>query len=351
MIKRIGVCLVAALMGLWGAAGVALAKDELVVYSGRSDKFVKPVVEEFTKRTGIEVLLHNASSTELLNKMRVEGERTQADLYLSNDAGNLEMGGQLGLFQPLPAALTQQVDARWRSPDNTWLGLSARARVLVVNTKAKDIGFVKSVFDLADPRLKGRLAITNSANESYVAGVTVYMEAAGKDKTQAWLKGMKENVGKSVFSKHGQVVNAVAEGKYAVGLVNHYYIYRYFDEAAKGRDKDKDKDKDVVLDKDAIRILVPDQGADGMGVAWNVAGVAISKHTKKRELAEKFVSYLASPEGQKIFAEANYEYPTRADVPTAAGLPKNMKVADVPLSKLGPERDATLDLIEAAGMP
>ncbi len=348
-IKQIG--LVLGLLA--GAAGVAQAAGDLVVYSGRSDKLVKPVVEAFTAETGIKVTLHSASSTELLNKLRVEGARTQADLYLSNDAGNLEIGGQLGLFEPLPKATAESVDARWRAPDDTWVGLSARARVLVVNRQAEDVDFVKSIFDLADPRLQGRLAITNSANESFVAGVTVYMEAAGKEKTRAWLQGMKDNVGKSVFAKHGQVVNAVAEGKYAVGLVNHYYIFRYLNQQIKDTDKDKDVDKahEAGLVKDAIRILVPDQGADGMGVAWNVAGVAVSKHSKHKDLAKKFVSFLVSEKGQKIFAEVNFEYPTRADVPTAPGLVKDIKVADVPMSKLGPERGATIDLIEAVGMP
>ncbi len=337
MVKRVGLVLISAVMGLVSAGSFAAGKDELVVYSGRSDSFVKPVVEAFTKQTGIQVILHNASSTELLNKLRVEGERTEADLYLSNDAGNLQLGSELGLFQPLPEASTKLVDARWRAPDNTWLGLSARARVLVVNTKVKDLDFIKSVFDLADPRLKGRLGITNAANESFVAGTTVYMLAAGKEKTRNWLQGLKDNAGKTVFDKHGKIVSAVAEGKLDVGLVNHYYIYRHLNEQPNA----------------PIRIVLPDQGEQGMGVAWNVAGVAVSKYTQKKELAEKFVAFLVSEEGQKIFAEVNEEYPTRAGVPVAARLPTpaSVKVANVPLSKLGPERDATLDLIDAVGMP
>lgn len=127
---------------------------------------------------------------------------------------------------------------------------------LVVNNRAKDLGFIKSVFDLADPRLKGRLGITNSANESFVAGATVYMLAAGK-KTRDWLQGLKDNVGKSVFDKHGKIVSAVAEGKLDVGLVNHYYIYRHLDEQPNA----------------PIRILLPDQGEQGiewrgMSPAW-----------------------------------------------------------------------------------
>jgi len=169
---------------------VQAAADELVVYSGRSDKFVKPVVKAFTKETGIKVILHSAKSTALLNKLKIEGERTHADLYLSNDAGNLQLGSQMGLFQPLPKNIVDVIAPKLRAEDDTWVGLSARARVLVANTKV-DTSFIKSVFDLADPRLKGRIAVTHSGNGSFIAGVTVYMEAAGVEQTRLWLEERK----------------------------------------------------------------------------------------------------------------------------------------------------------------
>ena len=311
------------------------AADELVIYSGRKDTFVAPVVEKFTEQTGIKVMLHSGESTSLLNKMQIEGARTQADLYLSNDAGNLQKGSDLGLFAAMPEALVKAVPATLRAADNSWVGLSARARVLVVNKNAKGLDWVKSVFDLADPRLKGRLGITHSANESYLAGVSVYMESVGEAKTRAWLQGMKDNVDGQVFNKHSKIVAAVANGQKDVGLVNHYYIYRH-------------------LAKDAnapVEIRLPDQ--DGMGVAWNVAGVAVSKYSDQQALAQKFVEFVVSEQGQKIFAEANSEYPTRPGVAAAAEVPAagSYKVADVPMARLGPMRDATIDLIESVGMP
>ena len=333
--KRSIVAATVAVMGLGPVA--AAAAEELVVYSGRKDQFVEPVIEAFTEATGIKVLLHSGKATALLNKLQIEGARTEADLYLSNDAGNLEKGSEMGLFHAIDSKIVDQIPAALRAEDNTWVGLSARARVLVVNTEAKDLDWVKSVFDLADPRLDGRLAITHSANESYIAGVTVYQEVAGDAKVESWLKGMKDNVDGDVFNKHSKTVAAVAEGKKDIGLVNHYYIYRHM---AKNPN-------------DPIKVVMPDQGKDGMGVAWNVAGIAISKHSDKKAAAEKFVSFLVSEEGQKVFAEANSEYPTREGVAAAAEVvpADSYKVADVPMSKLGQRRDATIDLIEKVGMP
>lgn len=311
--------------------------ESLVVYSGRSDKFVQPVIDRFTQKTGIKVVLHAAESTALLNKLKLEAEKTQADLFISNDAGNLQIGSNQSLFRPVPVSLAASIDPKWRAADNSWVGLSARARVLVVNKNNPTAMGVKSVFELADPKWKGRVGLTTATNESFVAGATVYMEAAGKERVASWLKGLKANVGEEVFPKHGNVVSAVAEGRKDVGLVNHYYFYRHLD-----------KDPNA-----PIAIVMPDQGQNGMGVAWNVAGAAISKYTRHPAAAEKLMEFLISEEGQKIFAEVNDEYPTRANVHASSKVPArdSYKTSNVPLSKLGEQRDATLSLIEQAGMP
>ena len=313
------------------------ASDEIIVFSGRSDKFIKPAIKVFTEQTGIKVSLHNAKSTALINKLRLETRHTQADLFISNDAGNLQIGSELNLFQRIPEKVISVIPKNFRAADNSWVGLSARARVLVVNKNAADIGFVNSVFDLANPKLKSRLAITNSTNESYIAGATVYMLATDTNKTRNWLAGMKANVGSDVFNKHSKIVKAVAKGKKDIGLVNHYYIYRYL---AKHPDA-------------PIRIILPDQQKDQIGVAWNVAGIAISKYTKKKKAAIKFIEFLVSEKGQALFAEVNREYPTRPNIASAPEVPPvdSFKVAKIPMYELGKKRNATIDLIEEVGMP
>ena len=327
--------LTSALLILTGVNSVSA--DELVIYSGRSDRFVKPVVKAFTKKTGIKAVVHSGSSTALLNKLKLEAERTSADIYISNDAGNLQKGNEFKLFQAVKQNLTEQIPANYCAPNNHWVGLSARARVLVVNSQQTNTDFVKSVFDLADPRLKGKLGITHSSNESYIAGVTVYMQKAGKEKTAAWLKGMKQNVDGSVFNKHSKIVKAVASGKKWIGLVNHYYIYRHLE-----------KHPDA-----AIKIVLPDQEENGMGIAWNVAGAAISRYSKNKILADKFMAFVISEEGQELFAKVNREYPTRKGVAAASMIPAagSYHVADVPMVQLGEQRNATIDLIESIGMP
>lgn len=323
---------------LWlSSIAIHAADAQLVVYSSRSDKFVKPIMSTFTRQSGIEVVLHSGNSTALLNKLRLEKDRTKADLYLSNDAGNLQKASDLNLLKPISANLVQAIPERYRATDNTWIGLSARARVLVVNTQIHVADFVRSVFDLADPRLRGQLGITHSSNGSYIAGATVYLLKAGEKKTGVWLQGMKTNVEGSVYNKHSKIVKAVAEGKKAIGLVNHYYIYRHLDKYPNA----------------PIKIVLPDQDHNGMGVAWNVAGIGITRYSNHAKAAEKLIAFLVSEQGQKYFAELNREYPTRVGIAAASEVPPagSFKVANVPMSALGHKRNVTLDLIESVGMP
>lgn len=316
---------------------VATAAEPLVVYTGRSDQFVRPLAERFTQASGIPVTLHAGSSTELLNKLRVEGARTSADVYLSSDSATLQIGEDEGLFQPLPRLLVEVVPSNYRGPAGTWVGLSARARVLVVHTGAPGVDGLDSVFDLADPAWRGKLGLTTSANESFVSGLSVYQALVGDERAEAWLRGIHRNARGEVYPKHGAVVEDVAAGRRAVGLVNHYYVFRHLD-----------KHPDA-----PIRIVVPDQGDDGIGVAWNVAGVAIPAHARNREAAEAFVAFLLSEDGQRLFADANNEYPTRTGVAADPRLPPvdTLKVADFPLSELAPRRAAALGLIDRVGMP
>lgn len=313
-----------------------LRSEELLVYSGRKEKFVKPLIEQFTHQTGITVKLVSGNSSLLLSRLCLEEKNTQVDLYISNDAGNLQRGSLYNLFKELPKHIANAIPAEHRSKKNDWIGLSGRLRVLVVNNHSPYADRVNSVFDLAKPDLKGRIGITKSQNESFIGGVTSYMGFAGIQKTRDWLVGIKDNAGDKVFNKHSKIVKAVADGTKDVGLVNHYYAYRHLK-----------KYPDA-----PIKIVIPDQNSDKAGVAWNLAGIAISQYTDQPKAAEKLVEFLISKEGQRIFAEVNQEYPTRADIPAAPHVTpyKTFKIATTSIEELGNNREKTIMEIQRIGL-
>jgi iron(III) transport system substrate-binding protein len=313
------------------------AAEGLVVYSGRAERLIKPVFDAFQAKSGIPVELLSSGTTELVNRLQAEGERTPADLFIANDAGSLERARELGLLQSVTISeVDRAIPAQFRAPDKSWIGLSGRFWILVYNTTLLKPTDLRSILDLAEPRWKGKIAIPNAGSEYLQAGVSVIKAVHGEDRTQRFLKGLKENAGTQVYGKSSQIVEAVAKGQVPMGLVNHYYIYRHL-AAQPGA---------------PIAPLMLDQHTGGMGAIMNVAGVGVTKHARHLEDAKRLIAFLASEEGQRMFAELNKEYPLNPEVAPDPTLPdrKSFRSTSVPLAQLAQLREPTMTLLEQAGL-
>jgi iron(III) transport system substrate-binding protein len=315
----------------------SLAADRLVVYSGRAERLIKPVLDAFQSKSGLHIDLLSSGSTELVNRLQAEGQRTSADIFITNEVGALERARELKLLTPLDTPMIDgKIPSAFRASDNTWIGLSGRMWIVVYNTALVKPADIQSMLDLADPRWKGKIAIPNAGSEYLQAGVSVIRATYGDQRTQQFLEGLKANAGTHVYGKSSQIVEAVAKGEAAVGLVNHYYIYRHLDAQAQA----------------PIAPLITDQQEGGMGTIMNAAGVGIVAHSRHKDLAKRLVEFLESPEGQKIFADQNKEYPLNPDVPADPALParQSFRTATVPLVKLGELREPTMALIDRVGL-
>ena len=311
--------------------------DRLVVYSGRAERLIKPVLDVFQAKTGIHIDLLSSGTTELVNRLQAEGVRTPADLFLTNDAGSLERARELGLLRPLPMReIERAVPAQFRAPDNSWVGLSGRFWIVAYNTTLVKPEEVKSILDLADPRWKDKVAIPNAGSEYLQAGVSVIKAVHGEERTRQFLQGLKTNAGTQVYGKSSQIVEAVAKGQVAVGLVNHYYIYRHL----------------ATQPQAPIAALMPDQSEGAMGAIMNVAGIGVVRHTRHLDSAKLLVEFLVSQAGQKMFADLDKEYPLHPEVKADPALPerRSFRAAMVPLARLAELREPTMALIEQVGL-
>ncbi|GKS57417.1 putative binding protein component of ABC iron transporter [Nitrospira sp.] len=313
------------------------AADTLVVYSGRAERLIKPVLDAFQTKTGIQVELLSSGTTELVNRLQVEGDRTPADVLITNDAGSLERARELGLFRPMNLReVDRAIPSQFRAADNSWIGLSGRFWIVVYNTKQVKPEEITSLLDLANPKWKGKIAIPNAGSEYLQAGISVIKAAQGHDRTTAFLKGLKNNAGNRVYGKSSQIVDAVSKGEVGVGIVNHYYVYRQ-----------------LAQDPNApIAALMPDQQEGGMGAIMNVAGIGVLKGTAHLDSAKLLVEFLVAQAGQKMFAELNKEYPLHPEVQADPALPPrdSFRAALVPLARLAELREPTMMLIEDAGL-
>ena len=314
-----------------------LAADKLVVYSGRAERLIKPVFDAFTAKTGIQVDLLSSGTTELVNRLKAEGDRTPADLLLTNDAGSLELARGAGLLRPLNMREVERaIPSQFRAADNSWVGLSGRFWIIVYNTAMVKPDQLTSLLDLANPQWKDKLAIPNSGSEYLQAGVSVIRATHGDERTKKFLEGLRDNAGSQVYQKSSQIVDAVAKGQVAVGIVNHYYVYRHL----------------ATQPTAPLAVIMPDQKEGGMGAIMNVTGIGITKPSTHVENAKLLIEFLVAQAGQKMFADLDKEYPLHPEVKADPALVdrKSFRAAQVPLTRLAELREPTLTLIEQVGL-
>ena len=323
------------------AAAVALSacgseqqsdENKIVVYSGRSEELVKPLIEQFSTDTGIKVEARYAGSGEMAAQLITEGDKSPADVFLSQDAGALGAVAKAGLLAPIDAETLAAVPAQYSAADGTWVGVSGRARVLVYNpTLAPNPP--DTIDGLLAPEWKGKIGFAPS-NASWQAFVTGLRVLRGDDGAEQWLRAFKAQ-DPQAFENNVAVRDAVDSGQVALGLVNHYYLYELIH--AKGADA-------VVAQN---KFMAP---GDPGGLV-NVAGVGVLKSAPNPEGAQAFAAYLVGESAQKYFATETAEYPLAAGVAPSAEMPPlaDLQPPAVDLSDLD-DLEATQELLVKTGL-
>lgn len=307
--------------------------EVLTVYSGRTESLIQPILDRFTADTGVRVEVRYGSTAEMANLILEEGANSPADVFIAQDAGALGAVANAGLLAPLPNDVLERVPAPFRSPDGLWVGISGRARVLVYNPvllEEMGLQLPDSIFDLTGSDWNGLIGWAPT-NGSLQANVTAMRVLVGDDETRAWLEGIVAN-SPQTYEGNTQVVQAVIDGEVAVGLVNHYYIFRFLAE-----------------DPEAPVALHFFPGGDP-GALINVAGGAVVASSTQQGLAQRLLLYLLGTDAQTYFAESTFEYPLVAGVPVNVDLPplESIEAPDIDLTNLD-DLQGTLDMIEASG--
>lgn len=300
----------------------AVEANDLVIYSGRSESLVQPIIDQFRQATGIDVEVRYGGTAELAGVLLEEGANSPADVFYAQDPGGLGAVQAAGMLAQLPPSTLALVPERFASETGEWVGISGRARTVIYNTEVitdPATQLPEDLWGFTAPKWKGRLGWAPT-NGSFQAMVTAMRAIWGEEKTREWLQGIQANE-PTVFEGNTPIVAAVGAGEIDAGFVNHYYLYRFLSEEG--------------ADFAAQNYFLP---GGGPGSLIMVSGAGILKSAANPENAQKFIDFLLSVPGQQYFAAQTFEYPLVEGVTTVTGLPPladlDVQAIDVDLSQM-----------------
>ncbi len=268
---------------------ISATEKPLVIYSGRSESLVDAIIQQFSQATGIPVEVKYAGTSQLAATLLEEGDNSPADIFFAQDPGGL--GAVEDMMTILPDRILSRVPEWAHSPQGKWVGLSGRARTVVYNPeRTSESDLPDDLWGFVDPKWDGRIGWAPT-NASFQTMVTAMRALWGNEKTAEWLEGVQAN-NPIIYPKNTPQVAAVAAGEIDIGLVNHYYLFRFL--AEEGEDF-------------SARNYHPRAG--GPGATVMVAGASILGTSDNKDAAENFLEFMLSRVGQQYFAGQTFEYP------------------------------------------
>lgn len=316
----------------------AAAAAELNIYTTREPGLIQPLLDAFTKSTGTKVNTVFLKDG-LAERVATEGASSPADILMAVDAGSLVDLAEKGVTQPIESAvLNAAIPSQLRDGKGHWFGLSMRARVLYA---AKDLDLASFNYeDLADPKWKGKVCIRAGQHPYNTALFADYIAHYGAAETEKWLTGVKANLARKAGGGDRDGAKDILGGICDIAIANSYYV---------GLMRSGKGGPDQVKWGEAIKVILPTFKNGGTQV--NISGAAVAKNAPNKAEAVKLLEYLVSDEAQKIYAEANYEYPVKAGAksdPIIAALGE-LKIDSKPLTEIVSHRKEASTLVDKVG--
>ena len=324
MVLRTPVAAVA-LLGLALSLSSCSKDPDLVVYCSLDQEYGEPLVQRFERETGLDVRVEfdveANKNVGLSTRIREESARPRCDVFWSNEFAQVISMGEDGLLLPYVSPSAAEIPPQFKGAAGLWHGFAARARVLIVNTKLADPTQIKSMWDVLDPRWKGKAAMAKPlAGTTHTHMIALY-EALGEGEARRYLQtaqALAQAGDLNLAGGNAHVMRLVREGQCAFGWT------------------DTD-DFNVAREAGAPVVAVyPD--ADGVGTLLIPNTVCILKTTRHEDHARRFVDWVLRPEIEaELAASRSAQIPLRASVARPAHVqgPPQIKVMAVDLRAVG----------------
>lgn len=315
-------------------------KEEINVYSGRHYRSDEDLFKKFSEQTGIRVNLVKADTDQLINRLKLEGKNSPADLLITADAGRMIAAMDDGLLQPVTSdEILKIVPAYLRDNDAYWVGFTKRARVLVYHRDRVSPEELSTYEDLILPEWNGRILVRSSQSHYNQTLMASIIAANGTEEAEKWASGLVKNMSQSPRGNDRDQVKSIAAGVGDVAIVNTYYMGLMLNSP--------NAEEQAVARQ--MGIFFPNQNDRGAHV--NISGIGITASSKNVKNAQKLIKFLLSYDSQRTLSEENYEYPVNPDVPWPSLLEEwgRFKEDTLSLSRLGRHLHDAMIIFNTAG--
>lgn len=315
----------------------AASAQTVNVYTTREPALLNPVLEAFTRDTGVKVnsvFLKDG----LEERIKAEGANSPADVMIMVDAARLISAAQAGITQPIESAeVIGEVPAHLRDEKNNWVALTQRTRV-VYASKERVAQNAITYEELADPKWKGRVCIRSGQSDYNNSLFGAAVARMGEAKAETWLAGIKANLARKPAGGDREVARDIQAGLCDIGVGNTYYV---------GLMLNREPERKVW--GEAVKVLQTTFAGGGTHV--NISGAAIARNAPNKAEAVKLISYMLGEKAQALYANGNFEYPVRTTVAASETVKQfgPIKADSTSLLEIAKGRKAASNIVDKVG--
>lgn len=312
----------------------ASADGDVNIYSYRQAYLLEPLLNAFEKETGIDTNVVFAKQG-LAERLEREGRNSPADVVMTVDISRINELVERDLVQGVDSdVLNQNIPENLRHPEGKWFALTTRARLIFASKERVEEGEITTYEQLADDKWDNRICTRSGKHPYNIALISSMIAHHGEAETEKWLQGVKDNLARKPQGGDRDQIKAIAEGVCDLAIGNSYYYGNML------------QDENQREAAEAVRLVFPN--ADGRGTHINISGISLTKSAPNRENAIKLMEFLSSPEAQRIYAEANTEYPANPAVEPSGLVAEwgEIHPDDLSLQKIAENRNAAVKMVD-----
>ncbi|HLV76336.1 MAG TPA: Fe(3+) ABC transporter substrate-binding protein [Marinobacter sp.] len=323
-----------AAMALAATPLAASADGEVNIYSYRQAYLLEPLLNAFTDETGIKTNVV-FSRQGLAERLEREGRNSPADVVMTVDISRINELVEKDLVAGVESeTLNRNIPENLRHPDGKWFALTTRGRLIFTSKERVEPGEISTYEDLADDKWQGRICTRSGKHPYNIALISSMIAHHGESATQEWLEGLKANLARKPQGGDRDQIKAIAEGVCDVSIGNSYYYGNML----------KDENQRATAEK--VSLVFPN--AEGRGTHVNISGISLTKSAPNKDNAIRLMEFLSSPSAQRIYAEANTEFPANPDI-QPSGLVASwgeINPDDLSLQEIANHRNAAVKLVD-----